>query len=343
MPSRASGSAAPVCYPSGLLSPPLGHTWQPGGGQVRHKSRTLAALPDACNAQLSQKQPQVSRALRRTNKRTNAAEVLRSAPRESAFDERCGTSRCRFHRSAAAGVGAGRRRRGRGRPPLAGGRAPGPLGLARRTRRSRDARALLARGAAEPGAHGRRCARGPAGGAGARAGIRPNAADDRKTGASVLTDGACEPRPCALPAVRQRPAGGAARRQVTRRSPCRARRHQPRGRSEPADRRAGARGTVAARRARGTSCGAGRRAGRPRRGRPRSHGDARRDDEPTADVHRRAAPAAGAERGPDRIDRGGSRVRPTCGRRRSLSQHRLPRLRRSRSPRRASQRRASAR
>ncbi len=62
-----------------------------------------------------------------------------------------------------------------------------------------------------------------------------------------------------------------------------------------------------------------------------------------AHVHRRAAPAAGAERGPDRVDRGGRHARPTRGRRRSPSQRRRPRWRRSRSPRRASPRPASAR
>ena len=80
-----------------------------------------------------------------------------------------------------------------------------------------------------------------------------------------------------------------------------------------------------------------------RRRRPRSHGDAGRDDEPAARVHRRAAPPAGTERGPDRVDRGGSTRGRRADDRRSRSQHRLPRWRRSRSPRRASQPPASAR
>ena len=37
VPSAASGSAAPVSCSSGLRVLPFDHTWQPGGGQVRHK------------------------------------------------------------------------------------------------------------------------------------------------------------------------------------------------------------------------------------------------------------------------------------------------------------------
>src|SRR4249919_2659916 len=61
VPPTASGSAAPVSCASGLRVLPFDHTWQPGGGQVRHKCGTLAALSDSCNAQLSQNRPLLPR------------------------------------------------------------------------------------------------------------------------------------------------------------------------------------------------------------------------------------------------------------------------------------------
>ena len=53
--------------------------------------------------------------------------LLRSAPREGAFDERRGAFRCRFHGLAAARVRSGRARCGRDRSAVAGGGAAGPL------------------------------------------------------------------------------------------------------------------------------------------------------------------------------------------------------------------------
>ena len=247
--------------------------------------------------------------------RTERSEVLRSAPREGAFDERCGAFRCRFHGLAAARVRSGRARGRRDRRAVAGGGTAGPSGsleerAAAATLELYSLEAQLGRARTELAdiearratlARERASARTPAGGG--------------QAGAAGVAERALRPRPRSLPAVGQRSARRRARRQVARGGARRPRRHQPRGRPEQPDRRAGADGAYAAHgaRRRGSRSGTPSWTARGRGGGPR--GIARGDGGPAPRAHRRAAAAAGSERGAHRGDRGAGARRPRRGRR----------------------------
>ena len=82
----------------------------PVGARSVTSGGTLAAFSDGCNAQLSQKRRHLPNPYEAQTTRTDTPKLLRSAPRESAFDERCGAFRCRFHGLAAARVRSGRAR-----------------------------------------------------------------------------------------------------------------------------------------------------------------------------------------------------------------------------------------
>ena len=104
--------------------------WGPGPSQVGHPS-SLSGRRQRSTEPKTGHDP----ALRITNNRTCSENLLRSAPREDAFDERCGASRGRFHGLSAGRLGPGRARCGT--PPAC---APRPRRCARTTSRSRRGR-----------------------------------------------------------------------------------------------------------------------------------------------------------------------------------------------------------
>ena len=332
VPSTASGSAAPVSCASGLRVLPFDHTWQPGGGQVRHKWGTLAALSDSRNAQLSQKRrslPDLYEA-QTCGTRCYGPRLVKAHSTSDAARLAAVFTGLLLLASVPVALAAG------ATGPQSAGRGPaGAFRLAGGARGGGDPRAVLARGAARPGAQRARGDRRPPRGAGTRAGFRPDAADRRETGAADISESSSRTWPArstSSPAAIRSPCCSA---------PGRSTRPLPASTESPG-RRARTTGSSSrrARRGHGSSGSSARLAER----------DAELDGlaaaaearaaslEATAaerrELHRRAATAAGSERGADRNDRGsGTDGRDTddrpCGR---LAAARRCRLSKSTAP-----------